>query len=556
MKKILLIIALLLLLAGGVLLWKLAQMRRSQPIANYLSQETVFLVAAEDLPGSSLQWTQTSLSQLFSDKDILKAIEGTKSKFWASDEASQGAGYLVSLQPKQVFASVLDRGDQGVALLGGVHYVGSRSSAEGGLARMREFLAGADAEPVLSKETVDGVELTSQETKRGTLISANERGWIVFSDSREILLEFLSAVKAGSAVDSLAQDPLFMNIAKQLDPACELQAFLRVEPVLERVIAFGDAMGAVADPAQVELLKNAEGLGYSSTFQGKDIEDKFFIKSKNSPADLAIKKVAAPLAREENLFLYETALDTKSPTWQTFLEKVPDEIVGAAAQSGLDFEKLPETVSDGAVWASLGKGAFIPDMEGVLTLADTEQAQKWLEFFLAQGKGDIAKEDRLDSTIYILGAQGSIKFVEPSVAVREGELLAALSPADLDAMLSPQNGESQSLLASPKFASVKSYYDSNPVTFVYLDTPGVVRRAYATVLPALRFGASVLKDVEQYVNVEQLPDEATFADKLGPIVGVQYNRPDGYLFETRGPVTLNHLLLGGSAGGISTFWKD
>lgn len=556
MKKILLILAILLVLAGGVVLWKVAQMRRSQPVANYLTQETIALLAIEDLPGTSLQWMQTSLAKLFSNEDILKAIEGTESEFWATEEASQGGGYLVSLQPKQVFASLLDRGDQGLALLGGVHYVGSKSSAEAGLQRMREFLAGSETEPILTKETVDGVEMISQILKGGiTLISANVKGWIIFSDSQEVLLNFVTAIKAGAEPQSLAQDVLFENIAGQLDPDCELQAFLRVGPALDRLLTFASMMGTVPDPNQVEFLKKAEGIGYSSTFKGKDIEDRLFVKTLTAPATSVIKKTGAELASEQSLFLYEAALDFSSPSWKAFTEKIPGSILLAADEKGLDFETLPKLLTGAAVWSTLGEGELIPNMEGMLTLEDSKKAEEWIDFFLSQQQNnkDIGKESRDGATIYTLGVQGSIAFLEPCIALREGELLAALNPDALNRLMLPKTDGTKSLAESQKFAELKKYYDSSPSTFVYLDTAELVRRAYEMSLPVIRFGALTLKDVDRYVNTDALPDKATFADELGPIVGVQYNRPDGFLFESRGPLTLNHLLIMGAAGGFSAF---
>jgi hypothetical protein len=101
------------------------------------------------------------------------------------------------------------------------------------------------------------------------------------------------------------------------------------------------------------------------------------------------------------------------------------------------------------------------------------------------------------------------------------------------------------------FKDAMPAFQSANEAFGYIDTPTVFTRVYNSFVPVIRFGAAMMPDLKNRIDVSKLPKAESIAKHLPPIVLSQKRTTEGTLMESSGPVSLTQFLLLSTAGAMA-----
>jgi hypothetical protein len=141
----------------------------------------------------------------------------------------------------------------------------------------------------------------------------------------------------------------------------------------------------------------------------------------------------------------------------------------------------------------------------------------------------------------------------PAFAMHGGFLLVGLEASDIQRAVVAA-GTEDSLSKTLDFKSALPDFKSANEVFGFIDTKKIFTRGYPLARQIMIFGAAVMPGTADIIEASKLPETETVAKHLQPIIYAQTRLPDGFLIESRGPVTLNQAVLGG-AGAASSFLK-
>lgn len=548
-KKILIALAaiLVLLVLAGILFFKFAVGPSNS--AAFLPASTLGYVSLTDLLQTASRWNQTSLAQISNEPDVKKFLEkplgklvGTRTTPGApaaqSGPKSAGIGeVLLDLKPNRIFASVQKLTEQELHLVVGLQHWGGAASFHRAVGELTKRLAnGKTVTP--ETESYGDFTIETYQLPNLRLSAARWKNWGLLANDPAALKAVLdSATKAD--IPKLADDPIYQSTIKPLNQAPDLLAFLRVAPVLDTLLAAGQRFGASAIPQQVEAIREAQAIGFSSKLDGANIQDVLFIRTlKPLPMPPRLTTGELEFTNVHTIGFFEFAFD-----WDRLK---PDEKLGsapgtpAAAIALLDqlhHEARDAFGSQAAVVVNWPDGAMRPQAGLVIPAQDRAKAQQFIEQTLASftGQASIAKEG--DTSIYQFDSAGGGLF-HPSLALVDSYVIAAVDANDLQGILASRR-DNTTLAKNPRFAKESSFFKSANRGFGYIDAAAIFEQSYGKLRPVLQFAAAVSPSQSDLWDLSSLPETANITKHLNPIVYSQRAITEGLVLESRGPITIN-----------------
>ncbi|HEY5792111.1 MAG TPA: hypothetical protein VIS74_02360, partial [Chthoniobacterales bacterium] len=309
-KKILpLLAAVTVLLIGAGLVFFKFVVGPANP-ASFLPADTLFYAAFPDFLQTAGRWNKTSLAKISQEPDVKKFLEKPLGKLLAAGkkDGSTVGRVLLDLKPSRLFVSAQKLTEQEFQAVVGLQYWGGAASFQRALKELTAALAAG--QPVESRTEKHGdFEIEIFQLPQFQLAAARWKNWGFLANNPAALRAVLdSATQPG--ISKLAADPVYESTIRPLAAQPDFLAFVRVEPVLDTVLAAGKKLGASAIPQQVNAIREAQAVGFSTKLAGADLQDVLFIRTQKPlplPPRLATRDIE--FTNVSSIAFFEFALD-------------------------------------------------------------------------------------------------------------------------------------------------------------------------------------------------------------------------------------------------------
>jgi hypothetical protein len=430
----------------------------------------------------------------------------------------------------------------------GFQYWGSRGDFDRAVARLRKEIHGGN-DPELSKENIQGTEIVKSVMPDGTpLFSATQGRWGFLANDQAALAGVVSRLTGRETSPALASDPAFSVSLQRLPADPDALVFLRPGTILDSLVAVGNALGAKADPRQVEQIRKAEAVSFCIKMDGPNLRDAIFVLRQNPPDLGTLSHPGMSLTSAQTLGYFDFLLQfeaiagaAETPLAQQYLP------TQSAASSPL-LDRLSEAFHrEASLSFSWSAERMTPELLFTASVKDPAKA----EAVLMEAIGFLPETtvtEKAGAKFYGFPTLRST-FLDPTLVATPELFLVTLNPADADAALLRRD-QKETLEQSPAFAPALDTFRSANESFGFLDSKALFERSFPLLRQVLVFGAAFMPGASEIIDTEKIPQTETIAKHLTPIVYSQTRLSDGYLIESSGPITMNQaavLALGAGA---------
>jgi len=542
MKKIIigLVIAAILILAGVVLFKRSGGESQAAALA---PEDTVLFVNIPNIPRTGFRWIGTALAQIAAEPEMQAFLELPLKKLKEFPTVGENSGVLVGLKPGNIFlAATLPDGQRAQGLLG-FQFWGNRKDYDKAIAQLRKELPEPDQQP--TSETHNGLEILATRHGDLTLYSAAAGRWGFLSTSLEQVKTALDRATGNAPLTSLKTNPRFTKVVTQLPVEPELFFYFEPEKAVDSLLAAGESLGLNQVPSQFEELKSAEAVGGILKIDGRLLRDAIFVLRSSKPESLP--KLAHPamaLTTTETTVFFDFVFNFAAIP--SLVEGLADAYPRVAAIAGPLAEAAAQIYGpECALIANWPDNSMTPTPLVAVTVKDEARSSDFLAQTIGNLPGAIRQELK-GNTVYSFPTG----YTSLSVAQSNGFLLFGMNP---EALL--QAGDLKTsggtLRDAADFKDAVPAFQTANEAFGYIDTPTVFTRVYNSFVPVIRFGAAMMPDLKNRIDVSKLPKAESIAKHLPPIVLSQKRTTEGTLMESSGPVSLTQFLLLSTAGAMA-----
>ena len=542
MKKIIigLVIAAILILVGVVLFKRSGGESQAAALA---PEDTVFFVNIPNIPRTGFRWIGTALAQIAAEPEMQAFLELPLKKLKESPSVGEHRGVLVELKPGNIFlAATMPDGQRAQGLLG-FQFWGKRKDYDKAIVQLRKELPEPDQQP--TSETHNGLEILATRHGDLTLYSAAAGRWGFLSTSLEQIKTALDRASGNAPLSSLKTNPRFTKVLTQLPVEPELFFYFEPEKAVDSLLAAGQSLGLNQVPSQFEELKSAEAVGGILKIDGRLLRDAIFVLRSSKPESLPkLMHPAMELTTTETTVFFDFVFNFAAIP--SLVQGLADAYPQVAAIAGPLAEAAAQIYGpECALIANWPDNSMNPAPLVAVTVKDEARSSD----FLAQTIGNLPgaiRQDLKGNTVYSFPTA----YTSLSVAQSNGFLLFGMNPeALLQAGDLKTNGGT--LRDAADFKEAEPAFQSANEAFGYIDTPTVFTRVYSSFVPVIRFGAAMMPDLKNRIDVSKLPKAETITKHLPPIVLSQKRTTEGTRMESSGPVSLTQFLLLSTAGAMA-----
>jgi hypothetical protein len=427
-------------------------------------------------------------------------------------------------------------------MLVGVQFWGGREDFETAVARLRSVMARGEAGEV-TREPHAGTEISRGPVGKGEMLCWAAKGrWGFLSTEREAVAGALDLLMGGGETLASAED--YARVQQRLPSEPDFIAFARPGPALDLVLQAGAQFGFTPDETQADQLRKAQAAGFGLKMDGADLREAAFVLRPDPPEMGALRHVGMPLTNAQTLAYFDFLLRPKELA--ALVRRTP--AAAALESDGTDLLQAVPTAlgGEGAVLASWPADAIRP--RALLTLGVKDRAAT--DALLLRAATLLPEVEITEENGIKFFGFPSLRspFLDPAVALSDSLLVAAADTEDIRATLAAA-GTTATLEAAPSFATAIGEFRSANEGFGFLDTRGIFERAYPMLRQVIIFGAAFAPGMAEVVDASKLPQTETISKHLNPIVFSQTRLPEGYLLESRGPLTMLQVALLAGGGG-------
>jgi hypothetical protein len=548
MRKLILPAAILLLLGIGaafVLLNKRAF--REVRTAELLPPETVFLAEAPSLGRTALRFSGTALNALVQEPEIQAFLERPRAKLPILQGSTDWPQTLADVRPLQAFVAVTSIDAETPQVIAGFSYAGSRSAVEHALETPRTNFK--NAYPAGKAELLPHgqAELIVFSDKTNVLAEASLDNWYFAANNTALLRATLDRFWAqpGAAGESLATRDSYREAMAPLPAEPELAVYLRPQPLVQR---FATILKAAGQAAAGDLEKESvEGIGFASKIEGPDFHDAWFAYAPATESTATLARHALALTTPETALLMSSQLPAdlgKQVEAMPMLNVVPGfaDFASGKLKLGPLLDALGPEMSFLLDWPKDGTPA-------PAVAFDLRDAAAVREVFEAMTQPDPAAEawtrqELQGATVYQPKGEGWLSLVTPSFGLSDRFLtLTFMDHAAAARAQHPEAGAS-TLATAPAYQAAAGAVQPPGEAFGFLNTGGMVGRAYGAMRPVLAMSLAFNPDVAPYVDAGKLPSPDVLSKHLGATAYSKATTAKGQLTESKGPITFNQAIVG------------
>ncbi|CAN5541362.1 hypothetical protein BH09VER1_BH09VER1_24150 [soil metagenome] len=550
MKKIFAALAVVLIAMLGLAVWLVWRSAGASDAPSLLPEQTVAFVSLPDISRSKVRWPNTALSLIGAEPEMSAFLEKPLKFIGKSGGMDEANAIIKKLDLHQVFVAAVSVSAKESSILIGFQYGGGKAAHDDAVKRLRHELAGGGPASEIMREPYQNTEITGSMHQGTTLYSATSGGWGFLSNSLPILKETLDRAAGRKVNGTVAQTERYKKTMAHLTKEPDLLVYVQPQPLLETLLAVGQAMGAQPVPQQLEQARKVEAFGAAVKFDGPNLRDSAFFLYPNPPEIGTLTHIASQFTDKDTIAYFDTVVDLQQ---LATAEKNPA-FAALMASPALQATKLPELFPQAfgpefAFTSSWSPNSMRPTGVAALQVKDPEKALESIQQILTLYP-DTAVSDQGGVKLYSFPALKS-PFSNPTMALKDKFLFIGVDSSDLQRALG--NPTSDTMEQSPNFAPALPSFHKPGQVFGYIDTRAIFERGYPMLRQVIMFGAAFMPGASDIVDTSKLPQTDTIARHLTPILYSQNRLPDGFLMESSGPITLNQAAFLGVVGGAAFF---
>lgn len=546
-KKALIALAVIAVLIGATAIWFWRSMGFMEA-ARLVPGDAIALVELPDLPRTAFRWPQTAISKITGEPEVKAFLEKPLSGFFGAPEPKNGKGskgpkksdgnspaeVLLRLKPGHIFAAVLSVSSSDSSLLVGFQFWGGKGDCDHAIARIRKEIERSQKASEQKSESYQGDEILSTNYGNFTLYSASHGHWGFLANNPDGIKQALDRAAGRTKGGSLAENTKFQTATKRLLPDPDFLFFSQPERFIDTLLAVGATAGATVNPEQVEQIRKVQAIGASIKLDGLDLRDSIFILHENPPKLGKLAHAGIQLTEETTAGYVDFLLNFQQLATVNNLKPL---LNLPSVQSSQLPVLLPEAYGpECAIVMNWAEGQMKPDGFVAAQIRDKAKAEASIQelttIFPQYTVSDIGGFKAYNFT-NLNGVMSS-----PTFALIDGFLVVGLNATDVERAIAAQK-TGKPLIKSAAFAYARSEFQSANEVFGYLDIRAAFNRFYPLARQIAVFSAAINPSSTSAIDVNKLPSTEAVARHLNPIVYAQSRYDDGYLLQSRGPVSLS-----------------
>lgn len=549
MKKIFLILVFLLVLIGASVWYVISRYGVSDSAA-VVPADAVAFIAFPDLVQSGIRWNHTALAKIGAEPTMQAFLERPLGLI-GQEGMDEALGILSRLKPGRIFGAIHTISETGGTGVFGFQFFGTKKDYDEAITRFHTEILRIAKGAVRTEVMHGGDTIIQIQSGEYSLFTGSHNSWGFVSNDLTAIQDALDRAAGRSSTPSLADSENFRTVREELSKSVEMIWFAETAPILDLLLKVGDAQGATVDASQLEQVRKIAAIGGSLSFSGMDQVERIFMIWTDAPDMPKIDRSGIDFTTPQDILFIEGIQDWSSFASADYQSSLPPEITGFLTQNGIDLQKLPEVFgNDSVLVANWPSGAMFPTALAAIAIKDRAEVEAITRRLVEKFAPMATISERQGATVFDFPLPG-MPLIDPSVGVTDKHLIAALTSSTLNGALNRTPGQ-ETLASSSAFQSIASYWEKDSQSFMFLDTKTVFERVYNTARPMIIFGAAMSPDLAKIVDIQKLPETETISKHLGPMVMTQHQTPNGWLVESRGPITLYQTcFLGGLGVGIS-----
>jgi hypothetical protein len=534
---------------------------RTVHASDFAPANTLVFVRLPDVQRSQLRWPQTALAKIAAEPEVQAFLEKPRSKAPEMKKADETLARLKRAQIGEAFVALTEVDGADVDFLAGFSSAGTPEDVNALLAAMRAEWLKAQPDGKSGHETYGKAEIETIVDEYGIILAAwiHGGGWTLLSNDLDTLKAAIDRRdgKADPAAKSLAQSELFATALGSVSKEADAEVFGDVEAIARRVLPLVSASGVqVPDEAQA-MIKQAKALAYTLKMDGAQFREAAFLLSPGGKAQPQLPLHTLAISTAATAIVLSNALPGAgelSASVSSIFALVPGfaEFEKALAGAGMkteDFGKIfgPEF---GAVldWPAADS---TPSFALTLDLRDAAKA-KAAASALTDGNQAWTKSEHAGALVLTQKMEGQLALVQPTIGLGDKFAVVGLSLDGVNAILDRAAAPHERIDAAPTYQAATKLVAPPTSSFAFIDVKALFERTYGTLRPLALLALALQPEASQYIDAGKLPNTATIAQHLTPIVYSNSTSDRGTLIESTGPVTLSQvaLVFGGAAAGV------
>lgn len=543
MKKAALFLGIIFVVGASVVSWKLLH---SGPIAatQLLPINTIAFVEIPDVPSATEHWKKSELCNLVSEPEIQAFLSRPLDRLYEKSglltnkiTPKIAMELLLKVKPGRFFAA-LEPSPKEVGWIVGCQFFGSQTSMEESLLRVTQMLdarLGAGNELVLKTEEHHGDLIKKRTYLSLVLYVAFHGNWCFVSDDLEALQKTLDLCADRSLKkEALATSSLYQQNHHQLFSQADLFCYFTQHPTLQKLPYFSALY-------EDQFIKLAKATGASFRFIEEGVEEKLFFSG-----DF---KINEEISHHGLRFTQATTLGfiERINDWKQIVERIktnpalPPHLASFLATSGLDLSSLAALLKSEMTFAiDWVRGNSLPSILLVAPEADSEKIVNWLDQTAPQLGTTVQASDQNDLLMVSMPKIASA--IQPTFASAKGSFFVSSDPAAIK-QINNRNAATPTLETAPYFAKNAALYREANEAFFYFSSKEIFERAYELARPSLLVGSAFFPQAKTIIDFSRLPATQTVAKHLPPVIIAQSHHENGFLIQSRGPLSATPLFL-------------
>lgn len=547
MKRLLPIVILVAVIAAAV--WFLFLRGGDAGAARLVPEETVLFLEVPDMQRSADRWPKTALAQIGADPAVADFLALPIERI-TSGGAAEAKAILDKLNPKSLFLAVISVRQGGGNVVLGFQFQGGKAAYDEAIARLFREMGKNIPNSSTATSDYNGDAVTTFTAGRPVSFSAAHGQWGFLSNNEAALQQALDLAAGRGNAATLADSADFKKVLGHLSTKPDFVWYAQPKSFVDMMAEFAQMQDPEATPERFAEMQKIKALGGTLEFDGANQKELAYILYPGAPKVGPINHSPMQFTTPETSVFFDSAMDTQTIASDSYAQSLPPEARDFFTSAGIDLKKAPEIIgTDFALMLSWPTSALMPNVLAALEIKDRTAAQNIVQSALtALGQNVPSSESHGAAVFKFQGAQ----LVEPTLAVTDKFVLAALTSAEMERALALQSG-APTLESSPSFKPALATYGKSGMAFGFVDLKALFERVYNMLRPMAVIAGSMSPQVSQFVDVKKMPETDAISSHLTPIVYSCSQTGDGFQLESSGPVTLTQAFVIVAAGGAGAF---
>ena len=516
-------------------------------IANLLPPDTALFIHLPDAEKNREAWHRTDLYQLYSEPAVQDFLQKSKSHLPEKSSVREVWNDSSSLRIRNGFLATSSF--DSMRLIAGFEFRCEAKEAQAVIERWRSRLLANAAGTQRTSTDYEKHKIDILSSGQFIFASTIAGRQFLAATTVEDLKALLDRVDGRTKAAALDSDENFRAAMKQMPAEYAWMLYLQPKPLAQKLVNLRAESGRALPADQKSLIERIQSYAHAMVFDGAKIRDIGFAAMPQL-SQTKLERTTLTLAPAETL-LYAANIVNMQQQFDWLLEPAGtgtmagplQSISNALTSAGVTKEDWKAAFGDEiSVMAAWPANAQLPNAVFTVAVRDGARARKIVDA-IASSSG-WPKNSRNNAEYYTAPTSGVLAVVSPTIAVSDRFLVAGLSAASVDGVISPGSADG-GLVGSEKFRSASKLVPEPAQIFVYLDLGGLYSRLDATVRPILQMGAAFVPGLSTWMDPTKLPPTEVITKHLSPVVASTSYVNGGYRSESAGTITIEQAAMAG-----------